>query len=115
MIGKRLRLLRTERKITQEELGKVLGVGKTTISQYESETRKPDAEMLRRIAEYFNVSVDYLLGLIDEKVSFLKENIPTYNKQVAHRTDDPLSELPEEARRSLEEFKEYILKKYGKK
>lgn len=109
MVGKRLRLLRTERKLTQEELGKVLGVGKTTISQYESEVRKPDADMLKRIAQFFDVSVDYLLGLTEEKRPVKLETL------AAHRTDDPLKELPEEARRSLEEFKEYILRKYGKK
>jgi transcriptional regulator with XRE-family HTH domain len=109
VVGKRLRLLRTERKLTQEELGKVLGVGKTTISQYESEVRKPDADMLKRIAQFFDVSVDYLLGLTEEKRPVKLETL------AAHRTDDPLKELPEEARRSLEEFKEYILRKYGKK
>lgn len=109
MVGKRLRLLRTERELTQEELGKVLGVGKTTISQYESEVRKPDADMLKRIAQFFDVSVDYLLGLTEEKRPVKLETL------AAHRTDDPLKELPEEARRSLEEFKEYILRKYGKK
>lgn len=109
MVGKRLRLLRTERELTQEELGKVLGVGKTTISQYESEVRKPDADMLKRIAQFFDVSVDYLLGLTEEKRPVKVETL------AAHRTDDPLKELPEEARRSLEEFKEYILRKYGKK
>jgi transcriptional regulator with XRE-family HTH domain len=109
VVGKRLRLLRTERELTQEELGKVLGVGKTTISQYESEVRKPDADMLKRIAQFFDVSVDYLLGLTEEKRPVKVETL------AAHRTDDPLKELPEEARRSLEEFKEYILRKYGKK
>lgn len=109
MIGKRLRLLRVEKELTQEELGKILGVGKTTISQYESETRKPDADMLRRIAEFFDVSVDYLLGLTDIKKPYDNGTL------AAHRTDDPLKELPEEARRSLEEFQEYILRKYGKK
>jgi len=51
MVGKRLRLLRVEKDLTQEELGKILGVGKTTISQYENETRKPDAEMLKFFSE----------------------------------------------------------------
>ncbi len=86
MVGKRLRLLRVEKDLTQEELGKILGVGKTTISQYENETRKPDAEMLRRIARFFNVSVDYLLGLTSEKRPGGIETI------AAHRKDDPTAE-----------------------
>jgi len=66
MFGERIRLLRTQKEMTQEELGKFLGVGKTTISQYESETRTPDAGMLTRIATFFGVSVDYVLGRSDD-------------------------------------------------
>ena len=66
MFGERIRLLRTQKEMTQEELGKFLGVGKTTISQYESEARTPDAGMLTRIATFFGVSVDYVLGRSDD-------------------------------------------------
>jgi len=52
--------------MTQAELGKILGVGKTTISQYETGTRKPDAETLDKLAGFFAVSVDYLLGRTDD-------------------------------------------------
>lgn len=65
MIGSRLRGLRTERNMTQEELGALLGVGKTTVSQYESESRKPDTDMLKRISGVFFVSVDFLLGITE--------------------------------------------------
>ncbi|MBS3938492.1 MAG: helix-turn-helix domain-containing protein [Peptococcaceae bacterium] len=61
-IGNHIRLLRTERNKTQEELGKALGVGNTTISQYESGARKPDADTILRLADYFRVSTDCLLG-----------------------------------------------------
>jgi transcriptional regulator with XRE-family HTH domain len=67
MMGSRLRALRAERKINQEELGKKIGVGKTTISQYESETRKPDSETLVQLANIFDVSVDYLLGRSNQR------------------------------------------------
>jgi len=107
MLGERIRTLRLEKGLTQEELGKVLGVGKTTVCQYENETRKPDPNMLRKIAEFFRVPVDYLLGLTDIRTP--------YYILAAHRKDDPLHKLPEEARRSLEEFQEYLLRKYGKK
>ncbi len=62
----RLRALRNERGITQEELGRVVGVGKTTISQYENGVRTPDAEMLGKLASYFGVSIDYLLERTDK-------------------------------------------------
>lgn len=107
--GVRLRELRKERGLTQAELAKLLSIGESTISFYESGKRQPDYETLIRLADFFNVSVDYLIGRTDDKNNSGIETL------AAHRSDDPLNELPEEARKSLEEFKEFILRKYGKK
>lgn len=63
--GDRLRQLRTERNITQEELGKALNSNKSSISHYESNRRLPDANTISRFAEFFNVTVDYILGRSD--------------------------------------------------
>jgi len=118
MIGSRLRELRTEKDLTQAELGKVLGVGKTTISQYESETRKPDGDMLCRISNFFNISADYLLGL--SNIRTISPNVAetpahyTPEVQAAHRIDDPTDELPEEARKTIEEFKAFVLERHKK-
>lgn len=105
--GKRLKKLRLKKNLTQAELAKILKIGESTVSFYEANKREPDYEMLKRIADFFNVSVDYLLGRTD------------YDKHsetiAAHRTDDPMDDLPAEARRSLEDFKRYILDKYRKK
>ena len=68
-IGSKLVQLRTEKQITQTELGKILGVGKTTISNYETGYSTPDAEMLKKIATSFNVSTDYILGLTDDLIN----------------------------------------------
>lgn len=107
--GVRLRELRKERGLTQAELAKLLSIGESTISFYESGKRQPDYETLIRLADFFNVSVDYLIGRTDNKNNSGIETL------AAHRSDDPLNELPEEARKSLEEFKEFILRKYGKR
>jgi len=121
--GKRLRQLRKEKGLTQAELAKLLSIGESTVSFYESGKRQPDYETLIRLAEVFNVSVDYLLGrtVLDGSKKLdgthkLNGEKPTkgVETEAAHRTDDPMSELPEEARKSLEEFKEFILRKYGK-
>lgn len=58
----RLKELRESRKITQTQLAKDLQVSNTTISNWESQTRQPDFDTLVRIADYFDVSVDFLLG-----------------------------------------------------
>ena len=58
----RIRELRKKRCITMKELGAVVGLAESTISQYETGKREPDNETLLRLGEFFNTSVDYLLG-----------------------------------------------------
>lgn len=58
----RIREIRKRCGLTMKELGDRVGVGESTISQYETGKRQPDYEILLRIADYFGVSVDYLLG-----------------------------------------------------
>lgn len=67
MFGKRLRELREERDMTQRQLADVINLSPSTIGMYESGRRDPDSATLRRIAEYFGVSTDYLLGRTDER------------------------------------------------
>lgn len=62
MLSNTLRKLRKEKKISQNELGKILNLSQRTISSYENSERFPDEITLNNIADYFNVSMDYLLG-----------------------------------------------------
>ena len=62
ILGYRLRELRKENKLSQERLGKILGVSKVSVSGYESGNRIPSLEILDKILNYFDVSADYLLG-----------------------------------------------------
>ena len=59
---KRLKELRKERQLTQQELGEIINCTHTAINYYENGKRQPDLETLCKLADYFNVSVDYLLG-----------------------------------------------------
>lgn len=61
----RLKQLREERKISQVKLAMDLGMDQSCVSRYEAETRKADYDTLIAIADYFNVSIDYLLGRTD--------------------------------------------------
>jgi MerR family transcriptional regulator, light-induced transcriptional regulator len=61
----RLRKLRKSRHISQKDLAKVLGLAQTTIANYEQGTRFPDERLLHSLADYFHVSLDYLLGRSD--------------------------------------------------
>ena len=69
----RLRELRQNAGLTMKQLGKQLNLAESTISLYESGKRAPDLETVKAFAIYFNVSVDYLLGLTDEKEGPLAE------------------------------------------
>ncbi len=64
--GTRLKDLRKERDLTQENIAGYLGMSRSTIQGYEGENKEPSYGMLCRIADYFGVSTDYLLGRSDE-------------------------------------------------
>jgi len=61
-LGAKLKQLLEERDMTQAELARHLHLGKSTVSQYISGVRTPDLSTLRKLAEFFSVSFDYLLG-----------------------------------------------------
>lgn len=63
----RLDELRRQKKISQAELSKRIGIARTTYSGYENGTREPDHATLEKLADFFDVSIDYLLGRSNEK------------------------------------------------
>ena len=60
--AKNLRILRKQRKLTQEQLAKELGVSTSSVSMYENGKREADYETLEVIADYFNIDMNTLLG-----------------------------------------------------
>ena len=66
MIGKRLRALREKKGLKQIDIANVLGVSRTTYTQYETEKSEPDLATVTKLAEFFNTTTDYLLGKSDE-------------------------------------------------
>ena len=73
-IFKRLRL---SCGLTQVEMAEKLGISRSTIGMYETGAREPDFETLEKIADFFNVDIDYLLGRTD-KTTLLPETIGHY-------------------------------------
>lgn len=61
--GSKLKELRINARLTQEQLGKQIGVTKSVISFYELQERSPSPDVLVKLAKVFHVSTDYLLGL----------------------------------------------------
>lgn len=66
MCGIRIKDLRKERNITQSDLAKILNVTQDSISLWEKNKRVPDTQYIIQLANYFEVSTDYLLGRSDD-------------------------------------------------
>lgn len=97
MIGNRLKPLRDNKGLTQADVAKVLGVSRTTYTQYETGKSEPDLETVNRLAGFFNVSVDYLLG---------RTNVKTPIETIAAHHDG--EEWTEEELEDIEQFKEFV-------
>ncbi|NME65660.1 helix-turn-helix transcriptional regulator [Clostridium cadaveris] len=107
--GQRLRELRTENNLTQEELASHFGLHKTRISQYELDKRQADDEMKKKFAIYFNVSLDWLMGLTDMRNYAYVPQVPS-----TLHYDYEFNSLPEEAKKEIANYIEYIKQKYKK-
>ncbi|PGC67600.1 helix-turn-helix domain-containing protein [Bacillus safensis] len=112
MLSKRLKSVRKNRGLTQEELAKRVKTTKGTISNYENGHSTPSNEMLKDLADALNTTTDYLLGRT--------ENISS--EQVEYDFSDPdlqiafkaASDFSEEARRQTIDFINYIKEKEKK-
>ena len=62
MLGLRIKQLREELKLNQEELAKKLNISPSTIAMYETNRRQPNYDILENLSNIFNCSLDYLLG-----------------------------------------------------
>ena len=103
-LGKRLKELRTIKKLFQSDLANLLGIERSTYGKYETGDSSPDYEKLIQLADFFQVSVDYLLG---------KTDIPTPIETIAahHEGDD----FTEEELEEIEKFKEFVRMKRQQK
>lgn len=102
MKGERLAELRKGKKLKQEEFAKLMGITKSSLSKYERNVNEPDDMLKQRFAEFFNVSVDYLLGLTRDEVPIRR----TESKFIY------VDNLPQAAKEELEAFLDYLQKRY---
>ena len=72
--GENLRKLIEERDMTQKELAKQLNIAPSTLGSYVQNAREPDFATLRLLADFFDVSIDYLLDHYEKKGSAHREN-----------------------------------------
>lgn len=71
MRGDRIRELREKAGLSQEELAQKLAIGESQVWRYEHDESEPRANVVAKLAEFFNVSSDYLLGLSDHPGVYL--------------------------------------------
>lgn len=81
--GEKLKMLREEKDLTQNDLAKHLNVSKANISRYELGSRQPNIDTIIIIAEFFNISLDWLLGR-----SIIKNFSSVNNEPRNFKTDD---------------------------
>lgn len=102
--GERLKKVRIDRGLRQEDIGAIVHVGKSTVSQWENNIHVPDIETIVKIANYLNVTSDYLLGLSDN---------PTPIETIAAHHDG--EDWTEEELEEIERFKEFVRMKRQQK
>lgn len=84
MLGDRLKNLRSAKKLTQEDLAERIGVSRGTYAHYEINKRQPDYDTLIKLADFFEVSTDYLLRG-EEYKSKAKRILDNPDTQIAAR------------------------------
>ena len=86
MLGDQLKKLRKQKGITQKQLADYLHISKSSVGMWEHGQRDPDTAMLMKIADFYGVSVDYLLG---------RETLSCTQEAVLQETIRTLEELME--------------------
>jgi transcriptional regulator with XRE-family HTH domain len=100
MFQNRLKELRKARKLSQEDLGKVINISGRNISYLEAGERSPSPEILNKLADVFDVSVDYLLGRSGLRQADAEQILSLFK------------DLPQEAVNEMKDYLSYIRQKY---
>jgi len=104
MLNKRLKQLRQNKNLLQKDVAAALKISTSSYGFYEQGARTPDNDMLNRMADFFNVSTDYLLGRTDI------QNTPEI---VAFHKNTP-GDFTEEEKDEIDNFIQYIISKRDK-
>lgn len=117
MFKTRLKNLRVERDLTQKQLANILHMQNTAISKYELGERKPDQEILIKLAKFFDVSVDYLLGNSDIRNPYDKndtDEVDEFLLDLKKKAEERGIEFDENSVDDLLDLYEFLKKRQGK-
>jgi len=111
--SERLKECRLRRGLQQDELARLLKTNASTMSRIENGKKQPDPEMIIMIAELFNVSTDYLLGLVDDPNithdEYMSDMVEKYKFIGTVFSEEILKELPQDR---LENVIKYLNEQY---
>lgn len=108
--------LRKQKKITQAKLAQIIGIGRSTLAMYETDGSEPDLATISKLADFFGVSVDYLLGREEKKPSENQEDknrlyVPEQYRDVMVAFQDGAENLTQEDIDAVVNFIEYMKSK----
>ena len=89
-IGKRIKEAREAKNYTQKQLSEYIGVTSSAVANYENDNNMPSIEILNKLSEIFNCSIDYLLGKSDIRNSDEQQYYFAYHKEMAGLTPDEI-------------------------
>ncbi|MDB4866900.1 MAG: family transcriptional regulator [Cohnella sp.] len=92
-IGSRIALLRDQRGWTQEKLATSLGISRAALSHYEKNRREPDMETLTKVADLFNVTIDYLVGRTDNPHMVLDPDVGQFVDELELSDEEILAKI----------------------
>ncbi|MCC3382052.1 helix-turn-helix domain-containing protein [Paenibacillus farraposensis] len=88
--GNRIAELREHKGLKQEELAQSLGITRAALSHYEKNRRKPDFEILNKLADIFGVTIDYLVGRTSHPTTILDSDVKEFVDQLELSDEDIL-------------------------
>ncbi|WP_394547875.1 helix-turn-helix domain-containing protein [Priestia aryabhattai] len=99
ILGKRIRYLREKHQLSQKQLAEKVNLTNAQLSRYELGERKPDPEIIKDIADYFEVSADYLLGRTDRvsdkgaEEDFFNPKLGVFFKEIKNAPEERQEQL----------------------
>ena len=105
IFGERLRKLRREKDVVLVDLAKHLDTTQSTLSKYENGQRIPNIDVLEKIAKYFNVSTDYLIGNVnsrkettkypdaDKFIKEIREEVAKYGYDIKGKSNEDIAKM----------------------
>ncbi|HBJ2623439.1 TPA: helix-turn-helix domain-containing protein [Clostridium botulinum] len=113
LLKDRLKELRIEKNLLQKDLANFLNITTSAYGYYEQGKRIPDSDTVKKIADFFNVSLDYLIGNSDIKESaeiLINNNLSTKanNSPIDDKLIEKLKNLDDESKKELEKYMDLL-------